>query len=186
MTDETTRVAGVVAPPVEDERAASVAATDGPDAGAATAKARRAADAAVPRQRDRGATGADGRANRNSNGVESAGAREHVLSVAAHPRAARRVAESKAWGGVAGFVAGGYLSLANHTLAEAAVRALVTGVVCYVAVWAAAVLVWRRLVVAELRDREHALLSGALARREAAAAGATAGGESEQPGAAER
>lgn len=143
MTDETQRVAGVAAPPVEDERAASLAAS-APTGG------------------------------------------EHALSVAAHPRAARRVAESKAWSGIAGFVAGGYLSLANHTLAEAAFRALATGVVCYVAVWAAAVFVWRRLVVAELRDREHALLSGALARREAAAAGASAGGEPEQPGAAER
>ncbi len=48
-------------------------------------------------------------------------------SVAAHPRAARAVARAKSWGGLAGFVLGGYLSLPTNTLAGAGVRALVAG-----------------------------------------------------------
>ncbi len=102
--------------------------------------------------------------------AEPRAARE--LSVAAHPRAARRVAEARSWGGLAGFALGGYVALAHHALLEAAVRALLTGVACYVLVWAAAVFVWRRLVVAELRQREAAL-GDELARR----AGLQTGGE---------
>lgn len=86
-------------------------------------------------------------------------------SLAAHPRAARRVAESKAWGGLAGFALGAYLSLASHTPAEAIFRGLLAGVVCYVAVWAAAVFLWRRLVVAELNEAERALIAGEIERR---------------------
>ena len=86
------------------------------------------------------------------------------LSLAAHPRAVRRVAEAKAWGGLGGFVLGGYLSLSTHSAFEAALRALIGGVVCYVAIWAAAVFLWRRLVVAELRQAQHELLSAELAK----------------------
>jgi hypothetical protein len=86
------------------------------------------------------------------------------LSLAGHPRAVRRVAEAKAWGGLGGFVLGGYLSLPTHSLTEAALRALIAGVVCYVVVWAVAVSVWRRLVVAELRQAQHELLASELAK----------------------
>jgi hypothetical protein len=93
-------------------------------------------------------------------------------SVAAHPRAARGVARAKSWGGLAGFLIGGYLSLPTHTLADAALRALVAGVIAYVAVWAAAVFVWRRLVMLEIRGREQQLLAARLPRE----AGAVPGG----------
>lgn len=76
-------------------------------------------------------------------------------SVAAHPKAARSVAQAKGWGGLAGFLIAGYLSLPTSTLAEAGLRALVAGSVCYVAAWAGAVFVWRRLVMVELRNREQ-------------------------------
>jgi hypothetical protein len=101
-------------------------------------------------------------------------------SVAAHPRAARGVARAKSWGGLAGFLLGGYLSLPTNTLAAAGLRALLAGVVCYVVVWAGAVFVWRRLVMLELKGREHQLLAAAHAagtRRELPAASA------ERPGA---
>jgi hypothetical protein len=84
-------------------------------------------------------------------------------SVAAHPRAARSVARAKSWGGLAGFMIAGYLSLPTSTLANAALRALVAGSVCYVAVWAGAVFVWRRLVVLEIKSREQQLLVAAQA-----------------------
>ena len=84
-------------------------------------------------------------------------------SVAAHPRAARTVAQAKGWGGLAGFFIAGYLSLPTGTLAQAGLRALIAGSVCYVAAWAGAVFVWRRLVIVEIKGREQALLSGAQA-----------------------
>lgn len=90
-------------------------------------------------------------------------------SVAAHPRAVRAVARAKSWGGLAGFVLGGYLSLPTNTLAGAGLRALVAGVVCYVVVWAGAVFVWRRLVMLEIKSREQQLataVQAARARRE--------------------
>jgi len=90
-------------------------------------------------------------------------------SVAAHPRAARAVARAKSWGGLVGFLLGGYLSLPTNTLAGAGLRALVAGVVCYVVVWAGAVFVWRRLVMLEIKSREQQLataVQAARARRE--------------------
>jgi hypothetical protein len=80
-------------------------------------------------------------------------------SVAAHPRAARAVARAKGWGALAGFALGGYLSLPSNTLAMAGLRALVAGLICYVAVWAGAVFVWRRLVMLEIKGRQQKLLS---------------------------
>lgn len=84
-----------------------------------------------------------------------AGAAADKPSVAAHPKAARSVARAKGWGGLAGFLIAGYMSLPTSTLAEAGLRALVAGSVCYVAAWAGAVFVWRRLVMVELRNREQ-------------------------------
>jgi hypothetical protein len=86
------------------------------------------------------------------------------LSLAGHPRAVRAVARAKGWGALIGFLLGGYFSLPTHTLAQAGFRALLAGLVCYVAVWSASVFVWRRLVVAELRHAQHELLSEELAR----------------------
>jgi len=106
-----------------------------------------------------------------SSGSKSAAGKEDGaagLSLAAHPRAVRRVAEAKAWGGLGGFLLGGYLSLPTHSAFEAALRALLAGVVCYVIVWAAAVFLWRRLVVAELRQAEHELLKNELAKLQGA------------------
>ena len=95
----------------------------------------------------------------------AAPAAEGAMSIAAHPRAVRRVAQAKGWGGLVGFLAAGYLSLSTHTVAEAGFRALVAGVVCYAIVWAGAVFLWRHLVVAELRGRQQELLQSELAKR---------------------
>jgi hypothetical protein len=103
-------------------------------------------------------------------------------SVAAHPRAARAVERAKGWGALAGFLLGGYLSLPTHTLADAGLRALIAGIVCYVAVWAGALFVWRRLVMLELRARQHALIAADSASIGASAsASASAGASPGQP-----
>ena len=85
--------------------------------------------------------------------------------MAAHPRAARGVARAKGWGGLAGFLLGGYLSLPTNTIADAGLRALAAGVVCYVAAWAGAVFLWRRLVMLEIKGREQQLLAASQAAR---------------------
>jgi hypothetical protein len=98
------------------------------------------------------------------------------LSLAEHPRAVRGVARAKAWGGLAGFLLGGYLSLPTHTVADAGLRALAAGAFGYVAAWAAAVFLWRRLVVVELRTAERELLAKELSRLSGPIGGAQPGG----------
>jgi hypothetical protein len=121
-----------------------------------------------PKDKSKGAKGkakTDGKGKGKGKGApDAAGAGDAGLSLAAHPRAARRVAEAKAWGALGGFLLGGYLSLSTHSLFETALRALVAGAVCYLAVWAVAVFLWRRLIVAELRHAEHELVAQRLAR----------------------
>jgi len=91
-------------------------------------------------------------------------------SVANHPRAGAQVARAKAWGGLGGFLLVGLLSMrAGVPTADALLRALLAGVVGYVAAWAAAVLVWRHLVVAELRAVRRHRAAEVAARRAAAA-----------------
>jgi hypothetical protein len=111
---------------------------------------------------------------KGAKGAEDGGASASgAPNVAAHPRAARGVARAKSWGGLVGFVLGGYLSLPTNTLAAAGLRALLAGIACYVAVWAGAVFLWRRLVMLEIKSREQQLLAAAQApvsRREPAAA----------------
>jgi hypothetical protein len=91
-------------------------------------------------------------------------------SVANHPRAGAQVARAKAWGGLGGFLLVALLSLrAGVPTADALLRALAGGVVGYVATWACAVVVWRHLVVAELRAVRSHRAAEAAARRAAAA-----------------
>jgi hypothetical protein len=98
-------------------------------------------------------------------------------NIAAHPRAVRAVARTKSWGGLVGFMLGGYLSLPTNTVAVAGLRALIAGLVCYVAAWAGAVFVWKRLVILELKGREHQILSATNAARARRALPAGPGGE---------
>jgi hypothetical protein len=100
-------------------------------------------------------------------GSAGAGGSSAGLVLAEHPRAVRSIARAKAWGGLGGFLVGGYLSLPTQTLAGAGLRALAAGVVCYVAVWTAAVFLWRRLVVAELRAAQQEALATEVAKLQA-------------------
>jgi hypothetical protein len=91
----------------------------------------------------------------------------HKPSIAEHPRAARHVRQARQAAGLVGFLVAGWTSMATSTLAETLLRALIAGVVCQVVVWAAAVALFRHLILAELRSREHALVVAAKARAEA-------------------
>jgi hypothetical protein len=107
------------------------------------------------------AKGAKGKRPASATGTASTNGH---LVLAEHPRAVRGIARAKAWGGLAGFLVGGYLSLPTHAFAEAGLRALAAGVVCYVAAWAGALFLWRRLVVVELRDAQQQLLTAEIAK----------------------
>jgi hypothetical protein len=128
--------------------------TAAPDDGAATSSGQ-----AVKKGKEQ--KGKKGKAS-DAKSAKGAADTQGAPSVAAHPRAARSVARAKGWGGLAGFFIAGYMSLPTGTLAEAGLRALVAGAVCYVATWAGAVFVWRRLVVLEIKSREQQLIAGAI------------------------
>jgi pyruvate/2-oxoglutarate dehydrogenase complex dihydrolipoamide acyltransferase (E2) component len=130
------------------------------------------APAQKPAAKGKGKDGKDVKGKKEKKGAKGAEQVELAAAgptVAAHPRAARAVAQAKSWGGLIGFALTGYLSLSTSTVAEAMLRALVAGLVCYVATWAGALFLWRRLVVLELKGREqklHAALDAARSRRE--------------------
>jgi hypothetical protein len=109
---------------------------------------------------------AAGKANGKGKGGDAAA----MPSVANHPRAGAQVARAKAWGGLVGFLLVALLSWrAGAPMADTLLRAIAGGVVGYVATWAGAVLVWRHLVVAELRAVRSHRAAEAAARRAAAA-----------------
>ncbi len=180
--------AGEVAPDAP-AAAAPAPAAPAPAAAAPAAPAPKAPAAPAPKAPEKKAAKAkdakkDAKAGKGAKGAKDAESDADGPSVAAHPRAARGVARAKGWGGLVGFLLGGYLSLPTNTLAAAGLRALIAGVVCYVAAWAGAVFLWRRLVMLEIKGREQQLLAASLApsrapgaRRELPAA------QSERPGA---
>jgi len=110
------------------------------------------------------------------------GASGSAISIANHPRAARMVRRSREAAGLAGFLVAGWMSLSANSIAGTLLRAIVAGLACQVIVWAAAVLLSRHLITAELRDREHALMRAARARQEAAMASAQLAGVAEGRG----
>jgi hypothetical protein len=98
---------------------------------------------------------------------------EQTLSVAAHPRAGAQVRRAKGWGGIAGFALAAYLSQqAGVPPDQIALRALGAGVAGYILAWACSVMLWRHLVIAELRVRADSARA-----RPATAAQAPTGGE---------
>jgi hypothetical protein len=77
-----------------------------------------------------------------------------VLSVASHPRAAASVRQAKGWGGIGAFGITAYLSLSHGVSADVAgLRAIGAGIAGYVVAWGCGVMVWRQLMVAEIRAR---------------------------------
>lgn len=90
---------------------------------------------------------------KGSAGKGKAGAQgQPYTSIATHPRASMRVRQSKAWGGLAGFVIAALLSIrASVPFVQTCERALAFGVLGYLGAWALSMLVWRQLMLAEQR-----------------------------------
>ena len=107
---------------------------------------------------------------------------DDYVRIAAHPRARRAVARSKALGGLIGFLIGLWLAdRAGLPAWDAGVRALAGGIAGYVLLWLASVQIWRQLIIGEYRAaerrraearerRRQELEARAQARAEAAAA----------------
>ena len=94
---------------------------------------------------------------------------ETAISVSAHPRAAYSVRRAKGFGGMLGLLLVAWLSWRAGALpVDVALRALVGGIVGYVACWTIAVQVWRHLVIAEA----HAAAKRLQERRAAVSAAA--------------
>ena len=109
--------------------------------------------------------------------AEQAVAGEKAIRLSNHPRASRQIELVRSWGGIGSFAFVGLLSLqANVGVPMAIGRALLAGIVGYVAGWGLSVLVWRHLVLAEAEaarlaaeQRRSALLEE-IERRSAAVA----------------
>lgn len=88
--------------------------------------------------------------------ITPAGAED--IKVSAHPRAQRQIRRWKGMGGLAGFFLMAWFSWRSGTdFVHLGLRALLGGVITYMAVWAAAVYVWRQIAVAEVRERARIL-----------------------------
>jgi hypothetical protein len=75
-----------------------------------------------------------------------------LINVAQHPRARTSINRSKAWAGLIAFVVVAIFSWkAGVEPVEVGVRAIGAGIAAYVVIWAAAVALWQRLIVAEAK-----------------------------------
>ncbi len=99
---------------------------------------------------------------------------EAAIRLRDHPRARRQIDLARGWGGIGAFVLVALLALhAGVPPASAGLRALLAGVVGYVACWGLAVMVWRHLAVAEeaaaraSAERRRAVLLEEIERRAA-------------------
>jgi hypothetical protein len=99
--------------------------------------------------------------------ITPAGAED--VKVSAHPRAKAQIRRWKGIGGLAGFVLMAWLSWRSGTdFVHLGLRALLGGMATYVAVWAAAVYVWRQIAVAEIRQQARILAERKFAALDAA------------------
>lgn len=79
------------------------------------------------------------------------------LSVASHPRASASVRQIKGWGGLLAFGITAYLSLSHGATPDVAgLRAIGAGIGGYIVSYACAVVVWRQLMIAEVRAKIEA------------------------------
>ena len=152
-------------PPAAAEASPTAPAPEPPTLEQPAASAAKANGAKKPDKPDKPAKGSKGEKKGAKKAAKEAEPAGDGPNVAAHPRAARGIARAKSWGGLIGFALGGYLSLPTNTPAGAIARALIAGVVCYVAVWAGAVFLWRRLVMLEIKGREQELIAAVHAAR---------------------
>jgi uncharacterized membrane protein YccC len=112
---------------------------------------------------------------KSKKGAEATEGAATVISVGAHPRARASIRRTRARTALAAFGIVLFLSLnAGVPGEEAALRALLAGLVGNLVGWACALAVWRSLVMAELKVASDAYHARMTARAEAAAESAAA------------
>jgi hypothetical protein len=81
---------------------------------------------------------------------------ELVVSIAAHPRAKAGIRRARTRGALIVFAVVLALNLVGHQLLFDAVwRALLAGIVANVIVWRFAIVIWRHIVISEVRQLEE-------------------------------
>lgn len=91
------------------------------------------------------------------------------VRVSSHPRAKRQIRRWKGIGGLAGFLLMAWYSHSSGTdFVHLGLRALMGGMISYVAVWAAAVYVWRQITLAEVRQQARIVAEQKFAALDAA------------------
>ena len=99
--------------------------------------------------------------------ITPAGAED--VKVSAHPRAQRQIRRWKGIGGLAGFALMAWYSHKSGTdFVHLGLRALLGGMISYVAVWAAAVYIWRQIALAEVRHQARLVAERKFAALDAA------------------
>jgi hypothetical protein len=89
------------------------------------------------------------------------------IRLSAHPRARRHIAIAKGWGGLLAFLLVLKLSRgAGLPWPDAIERALVGGIVGYLALWMIVQTIWRHIALAELEDLRKRLVAKAEEQRE--------------------
>jgi hypothetical protein len=82
-------------------------------------------------------------------GLEKA-PRDVVIRLNDHPRAKRQIEQARGWGGIGSFLLVGFLAYhAGLPGTSVGFRALLGGILGYMAFWGLSVMVWRHLAVAE-------------------------------------
>ncbi|HYF27763.1 MAG TPA: hypothetical protein VD931_18620 [Baekduia sp.] len=90
------------------------------------------------------------------------------IVLARHPRASRHVRLAKGWGGLVCFVLAVVLShRAGVPTADALLRGLIAGVAGMLACWAATLVVWRQLALAEVETLRRRLAAAPAAEDKA-------------------
>lgn len=83
--------------------------------------------------------------------------RELVVSIKAHPRARAGIRRARTRAGLLAFVLVLALNLlGDQTAFDAVWRALLAGIVVNLVVWRCAIVVWRHIILSELRQVEQA------------------------------
>jgi ABC-type uncharacterized transport system permease subunit len=105
------------------------------------------------------AKGKKGENAKSGDGAETAKGKkgalpEGAMSVAAHPRAAAQVRRARGWGSLVAFLLTLYVSVSHGVSPDiAALRAIIVGIAGGIVARGCAVMVWRHLMIAELRAR---------------------------------
>jgi hypothetical protein len=99
--------------------------------------------------------------------ITPAGAED--VKISAHPRAQAQIRRWKGIGGLAGFLLMAWYSHRSGTdFVHLGLRALLGGMISYVAIWAAAVYVWRQITLAEVRQQARIVAERRFAALDAA------------------